>query len=408
MIIGALTDWVTNDLMNTSSFNATQSLDSAATNAVNLGIQNIRYAPLLYTTATGQPRRSDAECQPAQLLLGQRTVAVRRDRESRSPVQHERLLQHGLESDQFCDTRQVTVSACRIPPADQPHTPAYTNSWAAMQSSCAAQPLLQAIVTFDDYPPSGVSGPSQVQCVTYCGSTLTINSWNWTPTVPTVASVTGLQGSIDGGQPMTITGTGFTNGTTVNFVNSNPLAQVNSVTTQQIVPAANVSVTVATQTITAQSPSVTTLANYYVTVTTPGHQTSAVMVNASCTPPALVDCFQYSTTAPFVKNGGVSPITGYTTHSTAITITGSGFINGATVTMVQDSGGTPNAANEQQATAVQVVSNTEITALTYPFTTVGQVVLRDGDHAVGGYEPDTNRRRLHVHPGTTVKPEGER
>ena len=42
------------------------------------------------------------------------------------------------------------------------------------------------------------------------------------------------------------------------------------------------------------------------------------------------------------------------------------------MTMVQDSGGSPNTANEGQATAVQVLSNTEITALTYPFTTVGQ------------------------------------
>jgi hypothetical protein len=40
--------------------------------------------------------------------------------------------------------------------------------------------------------------------------------------------------------------------------------------------------------------------------------------------------------------------------------------------MVQDSNGTPNTGNEQQATAVQVLSNNEITALTYPFTTVNQ------------------------------------
>jgi hypothetical protein len=155
----------------------------------------------------------------------------------------------------------------------------------------------------------------------------------------------------------------------VNFVDTNPLAQLSNASTQQIVSATNVSVNVQTQTITALSPGVTTLANYYITVSTPGGQTSAVMPNASCTPP-LVDCFVYTSVAPQVSS--VSPTSGYTTHSTAITITGSGFINGATVTMVQDNGGSPNTANEGQATAVQVLSNTEITALTYPFTTVGQ------------------------------------
>jgi hypothetical protein len=140
--------------------------------------------------------------------------------------------------------------------------------------------------------------------------------------------------------------------------------------TQQNVPATNVQVVSSTQ-IHATSPGVTTLANYYITVTTsPGGQTSAVMPSAECTTAPYVDCFVYSTAAPVVT--GVSPISGYTTHSTAISITGTGFINGATVTMVQDNNGTPNYANQGQATAVQVVSNSQITALTYPFTTVGQ------------------------------------
>ena len=55
VIIGGLTDWTTNDLKNNLNFNATQTTNSSATNAVNLAIQNIRYAPLLYTTIP--PRR---------------------------------------------------------------------------------------------------------------------------------------------------------------------------------------------------------------------------------------------------------------------------------------------------------------------------------------------------------------
>ena len=50
VIVGALTEWITNDLANSANFTATQNVSNAATNAVNLAIQNIRYNPLLYTS----------------------------------------------------------------------------------------------------------------------------------------------------------------------------------------------------------------------------------------------------------------------------------------------------------------------------------------------------------------------
>ena len=136
-------------------------------------------------------------------------------------------------------TRQVTVSAC---PISQTAPVTGTASWTAAQTSCPASAAPPGDRHLRRLSASGVSGPSQVQCVAYCGSTLTINSWNWPPTIPTVTNVIGLTGNFDGGSPITITGTGFSAGSTVNFVNSNPLAQVNNSTTQQIVPATNVSV----------------------------------------------------------------------------------------------------------------------------------------------------------------------
>ena len=195
-----------------------------------------------------------------------------------------------------------------------------TASWTAAQTTCPQAPFLQAIVTFDDYP-QGVSAPSNVQCVVYCGSAMTINDWNWNPVVPAVTGVTGINRVTrstrsTAAQPITITGSGFANGATVNFVNTNPLAQLQSTPTQQvqqIVPATNVVVNVANQTITAVSPAVTTLANYYITVTTPGGGTSLVL------PSAL---FVYGPKAPVVT--GVTPTSGYTTHGTAITITAAG------------------------------------------------------------------------------------
>jgi hypothetical protein len=357
VIVGALTDWVTNNLRNTASFSATQTLNSSATNAVTLGIQSIRYTPLLYKSVSGTTTPLTLNASPPNYCWGS----------GPSQAFNMNVYCSTIWNPTKAATRKVTVSAC---PISRTAPIIGTASWTAAQASCTAAPLLQAIVTFDDYPPTGVSGPSQVQCVTYCGSTLTVNSWNWTPTIPTVTNVTGLTGSITGSSPMIITGTGFTSGMTVNFVDSDPLAQVTNPATQQNVPATNVQVVSSTQ-IHATSPGVTTLANYYITVTTsPGGQTSAVMPSAECTTAPYVDCFVYSTAAPVVT--GVSPISGYTTHSTAISITGTGFINGATVTMVQDNNGTPNYANQGQATAVQVVSNSQITALTYPFTTVGQ------------------------------------
>jgi IPT/TIG domain-containing protein len=346
VIVGALTEWTTNDLANSLNFKTTQTVNADATNAVNLAIQNIRFTPLLYTSqvVNGVPTlvSQTLNASPPNYCWGSST----------SQEFNMNVYCSTVWNPTSANTRQVTVSAC----------PSRTASWTAAQTSCPASPFLQAVVTFDDYPP-GVSSPSEVECVAYCGNSVTVDSWSWAPTVPTVSNVTNLSGSsvntsIDGGQQVTITGSGFTSGSTVNFVDTNALDQVNNSDIQQVVPATNVSVNVGAQTITATTPGVTTLANYYVTVTTPGAGTSAV--NSAFQ-------FDYTASAPVVTN--LTPTSGYTTHGTAITITGSGFINGATVSMVQESNGTPvSPLTTFAATAVQIVSNTQITAITYPVT----------------------------------------
>ncbi len=351
VIVGALTEWTTNDLANSANFSTTQTVSNSASNAVNLAVQNIRYHPLLYTSINNTTTDQTLNASPPTYCWGS----------GPSQAFNMNVYCTTVWNPTKANTRQVTVTAC---PISRTAPVTGTASWTAAQTACPQTPFLQAIVTFDDYP-QGVSAPSNVQCVVYCGSAMTINDWNWDPVVPTVTGATGLAGTFDGGQPITITGSGFTTGATVNFVNSNPLAQLQSIPTQQvqqIAPATNVNVNVGTQTITAQAPSVTTLANYYITVTTPGGGTSLVL------PSAL---FVYSSGPPSVTS--VTPTSGYTTHGTAITITGSGFLNGATVTMTQESGGSVvSPLNQAPATAVQVVSNSEITAITYPFTTVGQ------------------------------------
>ena len=63
----------------------------------------------------------------------------------------------------------------------------------------------------------------------------------------------------------------------------------------------------------------------------------------------------------------ITPLSGYQTHGTTITITGSGFVNGATVNMVEESGGSPDQPHRLLCRHRRSgTRNTEITAITYP------------------------------------------
>jgi hypothetical protein len=116
---------------------------------------------------------------------------------------------------------------------------------------------------------------------------------------PTVTGVSPKSGPLAGGTSVTITGTGFANPATVLFGG---------------LPAAVT--TLSAGKITATSPAGTGMVN--VTVTTPGG-TSAM---------SAADRFTYLA-APTVT--GVSPSAGKTSGGTTVTISGSGFVTGATV-----------------------------------------------------------------------------
>jgi hypothetical protein len=63
---------------------------------------------------------------------------------------------------QSATTRVETFSAC----------PASTSA-----ASCTANPLVQAVVTFDDYPSSPLGLASSSACTSTCGAGMTIDSW---------------------------------------------------------------------------------------------------------------------------------------------------------------------------------------------------------------------------------------
>ena len=140
---------------------------------------------------------------------------------------------------------------------------------------------------------------------------------------PTVTSVSPVSGSTAGGTAVTITGTGFVSGATVTVGGS----AVTSV------------VFVSSTSLTAVTPTGAVGARDIV-VTNPNLLTG--------TGTAL---YSYAVVAPTVVS--LSPSSGSTLGATSVTITGTGFITGATVTI----GGSA-------ATSVVFVSSTSITAVT--------------------------------------------
>jgi len=138
---------------------------------------------------------------------------------------------------------------------------------------------------------------------------------------PTITTIVPATGSIAGGTVVTISGTGFSN-PTVKF--------------------GGIAATAVTSTATS------------ITATTPAHAAGAVAVlvtNADSQSATKANGFTYALPNPTISN--ISPNTGPTSGGTPITITGTNFQSGATVTI----GALP-------ATEVNVVNSTTITART--------------------------------------------
>lgn len=157
------------------------------------------------------------------------------------------------------------------------------------------------------------------------------------PPGPSGVAISPSSGPIAGGQAVTITGSGFTSGATVSFVElpsnnvfgGSPNAKALT----------GVSVVNAT-TITAVTPSATNTG-----------LVDVVVMNADRQTATLRSGYTYSNAPPAPAVTAVSPNTGPTSGGTSVTITGSGFVATPTVTF----GGTA-------ATGVTFVSATTLTA----------------------------------------------
>ncbi|MFJ1269513.1 IPT/TIG domain-containing protein, partial [Legionella lytica] len=154
------------------------------------------------------------------------------------------------------------------------------------------------------------------------------SSFTYIAPAPTLVSIAPTSGTTGGGTSITLNGTGFTPGTTVTIGS---------------VAATNVSVVNST-TLTATTPA-------YVS----GALVQSVSVNNGVGTASLLNAFTYIASAPTITS--IVPTSGTSSGGTSVTISGSNFIPGTTVTI----GG-------QATTSTSVVNANTITAVTPAYT----------------------------------------
>jgi hypothetical protein len=172
--------------------------------------------------------------------------------------------------------------------------------------------------------PAGAAGTVSVTVTNADGQGASLaNAFTYNVTAPTISSVSPNTGLTTGGTPITITGTNFVTGATVTIGGGSASA-------------------------------VTVVSGTTITAATPAHAAGAanvVVTNPDTQVATLVNGFTYQLPAPTLSS--VSPAIGLTTGGTGITLTGTNFVTGATVSV----GGSA-------ATGVTVVNATTITAST--------------------------------------------
>lgn len=313
LIVSALLTFVGTSLSATTNFNNERNLEYATTSTVNLAIQQTR----------STFNASLLEASPPQPCWGTGTSS---------------LAINGYTINVWCSmtwkpfsgsTRTITYSAC--PQYGQSNVPdAWQYAW-----QCAQTPLLQAIMTFDDYAANSpvTSEPEPCSVTKTCGQTQDQLSWLWSPILPQVTSVTGAAGPANVATPFTINGTGFVQGSSVSLVwETGPNAEswtypanaVNQPQTDQfgsgvIVQATNVAVNAAGTQITATAPPTAAGPYFFVTVTTPGGTSSYQNLSTMA-----YNVFTYAPQGPHITavKGSVS-----VTGGGLVTITGTGFYN---------------------------------------------------------------------------------
>jgi len=303
LIVTALLSFLGTSLYATGSFKIERNVEYATTDAVNLAIQNTRY-----TFDMGNPTPFLNNPTPENCFSAGYTYAG----QNTSVHVYCTMVWQPYSA----NTRIFTYSACT---AGTPND--------ATAADCAAKPLLQAVVAFDDYP-SGIATPSPnpTQCQPIsangsCGLSMTMVSWQWQPTVPAVSSVSPSSGLITGGDTVTLNGSGFSAGATVNFTLQSPVAGTYTPQIPATVvpnPAPGCALPTCLQVV---SPAISKGLKYTVTVTTPGG-TSQTSTNDFTN---YVPTFTYTPVTPTVISLAGNVNGGNITGGTPATILGTSF-----------------------------------------------------------------------------------
>jgi hypothetical protein len=156
MVVISLSGWTGNDMNNGSKFTSYQYLHSAADNAVEMAIQNVRYT---YMSTASQPCLSGTSG-PTSTWTDSNGQTVNVWCSAVLPT---------LDSDTN-NSRMVTFDACPVA------IDGVTITQAMCTTSSSDTPLLQAVVTFDDASLNGVSLCNADSDET-CGLGMTVDSW---------------------------------------------------------------------------------------------------------------------------------------------------------------------------------------------------------------------------------------
>jgi hypothetical protein len=164
LIVGALADWAMNSLNNTTKFQSASELHFAVSGATNAAIHSIRITPYptnpTLTNGIGTTPLSYCWQPPTSTPLGTLASQVTMDNYTVAVwcTTNINLAQPS--------TRTVTFYSC-------------LNTLTSIQ--CQGNPLLKAVVIFDDYPAGG-GALLTAQCnllTVQCGDGQTLGSWSW-------------------------------------------------------------------------------------------------------------------------------------------------------------------------------------------------------------------------------------
>ncbi len=280
LIVTTLMFSVQNNLNNATRFSTVQSVQSSAGSATELAIQNLKASFEGQTLFASPPAGCLNSAGLTQIALNNHTFNVWCST-MWNPNGSDSLWPAFGADKPGSDTRMVTIVTCL--------------SSVSSAAACASSPLLQATVSFDDYP-SGFGTPVYLPCddvnaasVLTCGSGTIVDSWTFYPVVPVVTSISGAV-SASTTSTLTVTGSnlgGLTTGNaTVDFINVKAIgslanAEALIATASPIVTAAvsasfpSPASCVASCSISAQTPLLTSGETYAVVVVGPGG-TSAI------------------------------------------------------------------------------------------------------------------------------------